>query len=54
MTFIGVIAAVLLALGLIPPWVEIWKRRGQVIGISKLVFEIYLHIDSRLTKALYS
>ena len=48
MTFIGVIAAVLLALGLIPPWVEIWKRRGKVIGISKLAFETYLHIDSRL------
>ena len=31
---IGVIAAILLAAGLLPPYVEIWKRRGRVIGIN--------------------
>ncbi|SLM34789.1 PQ-loop repeat [Lasallia pustulata] len=31
---IGVIAAILLACGLVPPYFEIWKRRGRVIGIN--------------------
>jgi hypothetical protein len=31
---IGIVAAVLIALGLLPPYVEIWKRRGRVIGIG--------------------
>jgi hypothetical protein len=34
---VGVIAAVLLASGLIPPYFELWKRDGRVIGISELV-----------------
>ncbi|GAB1312249.1 hypothetical protein MFIFM68171_02459 [Madurella fahalii] len=33
-TVVGVIAAVLLAVGLLPPYGEIWKRRGRVIGIN--------------------
>ncbi|KAI9719557.1 MAG: hypothetical protein M1812_003327 [Candelaria pacifica] len=32
-TMVGVIAAVVLAAGLIPPYFEIWKRRGRVVGI---------------------
>ena len=36
-TLIGAIAAVLLACGLLPPYYEIWKRRGRVIGISEIV-----------------
>ena len=33
-TFIGIVAAVLLAAGLIPPYFEIWRRRGRVVGIN--------------------
>ncbi|KAL7271758.1 hypothetical protein RUND412_005462 [Rhizina undulata] len=36
MLVIGIIAAILLAAGLVPPYFEIWKRRGQVIGIDWL------------------
>ncbi|KAM7187916.1 hypothetical protein V8F33_010948 [Rhypophila sp. PSN 637] len=31
---VGIVAAVLLAVGLLPPYGEIWKRRGRVIGIN--------------------
>lgn len=31
---IGIVAAVLLVAGLLPPYGEIWKRRGRVIGIN--------------------
>ncbi|KAI2604030.1 PQ loop repeat-domain-containing protein [Hypoxylon fragiforme] len=31
---VGIVANVLLALGLLPPYGEIWKRRGRVIGIN--------------------
>jgi len=41
MIILGVIASVLLAAGLIPPYIEIWKRRGRVIGINW----IFLTID---------
>jgi len=34
MIVLGVIASVLLVAGLIPPYFEIWRRRGRVIGIS--------------------
>ncbi|KAI9671229.1 MAG: hypothetical protein M1829_004636 [Trizodia sp. TS-e1964] len=34
MTIVGVIAAVLLAIGLLPPYFEIWKRNGRVVGIN--------------------
>ncbi|KAI0505652.1 PQ-loop-domain-containing protein [Xylaria bambusicola] len=39
---IGVIAAILLAAGLLPPYGEAWKRRGRIIGINFL----FLSIDS--------
>jgi hypothetical protein len=39
-TAIGIIAAVLLAAGLLPPYWEIWKRRGEVVGISFLFITI--------------
>jgi hypothetical protein len=31
----GIIAAIMLALGLIPPYFELRKRNGRVIGISE-------------------
>ncbi|KAK8133316.1 hypothetical protein PG999_001489 [Apiospora kogelbergensis] len=31
---VGVVASVLLAGGLVPPYGEIWKRRGRVVGIN--------------------
>ncbi|KAK4229967.1 hypothetical protein QBC38DRAFT_358285, partial [Podospora fimiseda] len=31
---VGIVAAVLLAAGLLPPYGELWKRRGRVIGIN--------------------
>src|ERR1700722_15706143 len=34
MTIVGVIASLLLAAGLLPPYYEIWKRRGRVVGIN--------------------
>ena len=39
---VGVIASVLLAGGLIPPYGEIWKRRGRVVGINW----VFLSMDS--------
>ncbi|KAL8767889.1 MAG: hypothetical protein Q9194_005853, partial [Teloschistes cf. exilis] len=34
MTLVGVISAILLASGLIPPYFEIAKRHGRVVGIN--------------------
>lgn len=34
MLIVGIIASVFLALGLVPAYVEIWKRRGRVVGIN--------------------
>ncbi len=31
---VGVSAAILLAAGLLPPYLELWKRKGRVIGLS--------------------
>ncbi|KAI0837080.1 hypothetical protein F5Y06DRAFT_91645 [Hypoxylon sp. FL0890] len=31
---VGIFAAILLAAGLLPPYGELWKRRGRVIGIN--------------------
>ncbi|RWA14429.1 hypothetical protein EKO27_g648 [Xylaria grammica] len=39
---IGVVAAILLAAGLLPPYGEAWKRRGRIIGINFL----FLTMDS--------
>ncbi|KAI2622445.1 PQ loop repeat-domain-containing protein [Hypoxylon sp. NC1633] len=33
---VGIIANILLAVGLLPPYGEIWKRRGRVLGINFL------------------
>jgi len=41
MVIMGVVASVLLAAGLVPPYLEIWKRRGRVIGINW----VFLTID---------
>lgn len=42
MLIIGIIASVLLALGLIPPYFELAKRKGRVIGINF----VFLTMDS--------
>lgn len=34
MLIVGITASILLAAGLIPPYFEIWKRRGRVVGIG--------------------
>jgi hypothetical protein len=41
MIILGVIASLLLAAGLIPPYLEIWRRKGRVIGINW----VFLTID---------
>ena len=33
---VGIIATILLAGGLLPPYFELWKRNGRVVGLSKL------------------
>lgn len=42
MLVVGIIASILLALGLIPPYFELWKRKGRVVGINF----IFLALDS--------
>jgi hypothetical protein len=39
---IGIVASVLLAVGLLPPYAELWKRHGRVVGINW----IFLSMDS--------
>jgi hypothetical protein len=34
MIIVGVIASILIAAGLLPPYYEMWKRRGRVVGIN--------------------
>ena len=34
MTLVGTVAAVVLAFGVCPPYFEMWKRKGRVIGIN--------------------
>ncbi|KFY28687.1 hypothetical protein V493_02806 [Pseudogymnoascus sp. VKM F-4281 (FW-2241)] len=34
MIIVGVIASILVAVGLLPPYYEMWKRHGRVVGIS--------------------
>ena len=31
----GIASAVILSIGMLAPYPEIWKRRGRVVGISK-------------------
>ena len=31
---VGIVAAILLAAGLVPPYFELWKRSGRVVGIN--------------------
>ncbi|KAJ5319137.1 uncharacterized protein N7506_011841 [Penicillium brevicompactum] len=39
---VGVVAAILLSAGLLPPYFELWKRDGRVIGINW----VFLSIDT--------
>lgn len=34
MLVVGIVAAILLAAGLLPPYGELWKRKGRVVGIN--------------------
>lgn len=48
MYVVGSIAAFILILGIIPPYPEIWKRRGRVVGISEdrqTVFLVMADVD---------
>lgn len=38
----GIIASIVLALGLVPPYIELFKRHGQVVGINF----VFLMLDS--------
>lgn len=42
MLVIGIIASILLALGLVPPYFELAKRKGRVVGINF----VFLSLDS--------
>lgn len=48
MLLIGIVASILLAAGIVPIYVEIWKRGGRVIGISG--FNITSHFLYMLTR----
>ena len=37
---VGIVAAILISAGLIPPYFELWKRDGRVIGFSQLHLSI--------------
>ena len=37
---VGIVAAILLAAGLLPPYFELWKRAGRVVGINFLFLSI--------------
>ncbi|KAK6078863.1 hypothetical protein SCUP515_04302 [Seiridium cupressi] len=47
-TVIGIIAAILLAAGLLPPCDQIWRRRGRVVGIN------WLFLSMDFSGALFS
>ena len=42
MIIIGIIASILVAVGLLPPYYEMWKRRGRVVGINLIFIAIDL------------
>ncbi|KAG7192835.1 uncharacterized protein KQ657_001292 [Scheffersomyces spartinae] len=42
MLIVGIIASILLGIGLIPPYFELWKRKGRVVGINF----VFLSTDS--------
>ncbi|KAJ5833473.1 hypothetical protein N7474_001784 [Penicillium riverlandense] len=44
---VGVVAAILLSAGLLPPYFELWKRHGRVIGFSESRPDwVFLGIDT--------
>jgi hypothetical protein len=42
---VGIVASVFLAAGLLPPYVELWKRHGRVVGLNW----VSLHHHDRLS-----
>lgn len=44
----GILASIALALGLIPPYFELWKRKGRVVGIN------FFFLTMDLSGALFS
>jgi hypothetical protein len=40
MMMVAIIASVILAVGLIPPYFELAKRNGRVIGISRYQYHV--------------
>lgn len=44
---VGVVASVLLTAGLLPPYGELWKRRGRVIGINWVSHPYVMVVDKR-------
>lgn len=47
---VGIVAAVLLAAGLLPPYGELWKRKGRVIGINWVSVHLLHHLESHAQK----
>jgi hypothetical protein len=45
MTVVGIIASVLLAAGLLPPYYEIWRRRGRVVGIDWAIIALSRELE---------
>ena len=50
MILVGTIAAILLAAGLLPPYFELWQRKGRVVGISTTPF--YVSVPRRMLRKL--
>ncbi|KAJ5735633.1 uncharacterized protein N7483_000758 [Penicillium malachiteum] len=50
---VGVFAAILLSGGLLPPYFELWKRDGRVVGFSMVVLEAGIYISHIVWRIRY-